>query len=293
MAADEYYIFTGREAVPRHVTRVRIHKSITVIPARAFNEHPNIEEVECHIGVKKVEDEAFSYCPSLRRVIMPGVKKVERYQFFECPALTDVECGELEIISGCAFEDCESLRSIDLPSAKIVEAEAFASCTALTNVNFDVKLESIRSRTFYGCTSLERITLPLKDGMITDDNIFRSCKNLVHVDLIEEAILHETVAALLFENWQNDMYREIDSINQILPNTPAGNAYGGDDGGKARAIRRWIRSVLLKIVQYKAEHRRLLNEVAATLQLALPNDIVFKNVLPFLELPSYTFEGED
>ena len=69
-----------------------------------------------------------------------------------------------------------------------------------------------------------------------------------------------------------------------------------DTGRKTLAIQTWIRSVLRKIVHYKAEHRRYLNEAAATLQSTLPlpnDDIVFKNVIPFLELPSYTFEGED
>ena len=65
-------------------------------------------------------------------------------------------------------------------------------------------------------------------------------------------------------------------------------------GGKAEAIRTWIRSVLRKVIHYKAEHQRLLDEeVANTLQLALPQDIVMNNVLPFLELPSYTFEVGD
>ena len=64
-------------------------------------------------------------------------------------------------------------------------------------------------------------------------------------------------------------------------------------GGKAREIRMWITLVLRKIVHYKAEHRRYLNEAAAILQPALPNDILLKSILPFLELPSYTFQGED
>ena len=71
--------------------------------------------------------------------------------------------------------------------------------------------------------------------------------------------------------------------------------YDYDDvGGKARAIRTWIRSVLGKIIHYKAEHQRLLDgDVATTLQPVLPQDIVMNNVLPFLKLPSYTFEVED
>ena len=95
------------------------------------------------------------------------------------------------------------------------------------------------------------------------------------------------------------MNEEIDSINQILPTTPAGSGWDDevgefDEGGKAQAIRMWIRSVIGKIIHYQAEHQRLLDEeVATTLQLALPIDIVMNNVLPFVYLPSHSFEVED
>eukprot|EP00984_Skeletonema_dohrnii_P018936 scaffold8973_cov75-Skeletonema_dohrnii-CCMP3373.AAC.8 len=121
MDAEEYYVYTGG-VVPRHVTRVRIDESVSVIPARAFYQHPNITELYCHGGVKKVEEYAFAFCLSLRLVIMRGVEDVERGAFFCCEALTDVECGKLEIIGREAFSDCEFLRSINLPSAKICMA---------------------------------------------------------------------------------------------------------------------------------------------------------------------------
>jgi len=84
------------------------------------------------------------------------------------------------------------------------------------------------------------------------------------------------------------MQEEIDSINQILPNSDAGcnNGHEEDVGEKAQAIRRWIRSVLGKIIEYITEHRRLLDEdVAPTLQGVLPQDIVMNRVVPFLKLP--------
>ncbi len=92
------------------------------------------------------------------------------------------------------------------------------------------------------------------------------------------------------EEWRNDINQEIDSINQILPTSEAGSNANDDgdyvEGEKAHAIRRWIRSVLHKIMHYKAQHRRLLEEDAApTLQGVLPQDIVMNSVLPFLELP--------
>ena len=90
------------------------------------------------------------------------------------------------------------------------------------------------------------------------------------------------------------MNEEIDSINQILPVAAAGGNNNHDyDGEKTQAIRMWIRSVLRKITRYQSEHQLVLNEAAATLHHALPCDIVSKSVLPFLELPSYTFEREE
>ena len=283
--AAEYFTYTGRDGdvVPHDVTRVHSHESLTVIPEDSFRGRINIEEVVCDIGVEKVEEYAFAECPSLRKVIMPGVEEIEEFAFAGCEALTDVECSELEIIGWSAFFKCISLRSINLPSAKIVKHYAFNYGEALTDVKFGNKLERIERCAFIGCTSLERITLPLKDGMITRDNIFPRCDNLEHVDLVGG--IHETVAALQLEEWENNMNEEIDSINQMLPHTPAGEDPYDNVGEKAIVIRTWIRSVLHKIMHYKAQHHRLLNEAATMLELALPKDIVIKNIIPFLELP--------
>jgi len=116
---------------------------------------------------------------------------------------------------------------------------------------------------------------------------------LKHVDLVEGEELRETIAALQFEEWRNDMSEEINSVDQILLTADAGSFYHEDVGVKAEAIRTWIRSVLDKMIHYKAEHERILNEVATTLQLALPQDAVMNSVLPFLELPHTFGEGDE
>ena len=300
MMAPEYYIFTG-EVVPDHVTHVLVDKALKFVRKRAFLRHPNIEEVICHDGVKNIELNAFYQCRRLRRVIMSGVKEIDEYAFNRCRALTYIECSKLERIGGCAFQSCKSLSSIDLPSIKIVETYAFDDCTNLTNAKLGKDLESIRGGPLFGggafcdCTSLERIALPLKGGMLTYNNTFRNCEKLDRIDLVGG--IHETVAALLLEKWKNDMNVEIDSINEILPITPASCDFEVltdlEDAEKDPAIQRWMSSVLRKIVHYKAEHCRYVNEAAATLQPVLPHDILFKSVLPFLELPSHTFDGED
>jgi hypothetical protein len=290
------YIYRGEEGeiIPREATHIFVGKDVTFVLERAFQRHPNIVEIICHEGVEKIEEWAFSFCPRLRMIIMPGVKIVEPSAIQWSTALNDVECGKLEIIREAAFICCKSLRSINLPSAKIVEEDAFSKA-ALTNVKFGSKLERIEGGAFVDCESLGRIAIPLKDGIITDDDIFSGCRNLRHVDLIEGE-LHETIAALHLKAWRNDMNEEINSINEILPNAPAGDEWSddameyGDPGEKALVIREWIRSVLHKIIRYQAEHERLLNEAASVLRHVLAQDVLINNVLPFLALPAHTFE---
>ncbi len=288
MAVEYTYRGEEGEVIPYGATRVIMIAK--VVPAEAFFRHHNIEEVICSEDVEKIELGAFCHCLRLRKVVMPGVLVVEDGAFCNCTALTDVECDKLEIIGYGAFGGCESLRSINLSSVRVVKWIAFSGCKALTSAIFSDKLERIEELVFSRCPSLERITIPLKDGIITRRNIFRGCDKLKHVDLVEGEVLRETVAALYCEEWRNNMNRHIDSI-WILPDTSPGYFDGCNcvDGEKARVIREWIERVLRKINHYKVEHRHVLDEAATALQHALPQDIVMNNVLPFLELPPYTF----
>eukprot|EP00574_Skeletonema_japonicum_P014714 CAMPEP_0201717370 /NCGR_PEP_ID=MMETSP0593-20130828/3109_1 /ASSEMBLY_ACC=CAM_ASM_000672 /TAXON_ID=267983 /ORGANISM="Skeletonema japonicum, Strain CCMP2506" /LENGTH=322 /DNA_ID=CAMNT_0048207401 /DNA_START=63 /DNA_END=1031 /DNA_ORIENTATION=+ len=299
------FTYTGEEGevIPDNATHVFV--DVTTIPARAFEQHNNIVEVICHDRVEKIEEYAFFcfWCSSLslKRVIMPGVKIAEKFAFNNCTALMDVECDKLEIIGEAAYSNCVSLRSINLPSARIVGECTFRNCEALTDAKFGNKLERMDEMVFHGCTSLERITIPLKDGVIAADNMFMGCTNLKHVDLVEGTKLYETIAALHLMDWRNDMNEEIDSIHQSLTNAHAGGWHCNDFddyytlevGDKEHAIRRWIKSVLDKMIYYKAEHQLVLDVAATALELALHRDIVMNNVLSFLELPPHRFGVED
>ena len=289
----------GRDDIPSNITHVIIHESVTVIPVRLFFKHPNIIEVYCHAGVKKIEQRAFAFCPRLKRVVMLGVEVVDERAFLNCQALTYIECPKLEKIGLYAFGLCLSLRFIDLPSIKIVGAEAFF-CIKIGK--FGKNLESIREKALC-CPSLEEITIPLKGSLMIDDDAFVGSENLNRVDLLEGRLLQDCIDALLCDDWSNDMNQEVDSINQILPNTFAGKItfesddidahYHCDAGFKAIVIRDWIKRVLDKIIRYKARHRYHLKEAATSLQPALPVDIVMNSVIPFLELPPHMFDGEE
>ena len=194
------FTYTGAdgEVIDAEATHIIVDKDCTVVRARAFVNHRKIVEVICHDHVERIEADAFCGCRSLRRIIMPGVKVVELFSFLSCKALEYVECDKLEIIKEAAFNGCRSLRSINLPSARIVRKGAFFSCCDLTDVKFGNKLERIGERAFCDCRSVEEIAIPLKDGLITSDDVFMECNNLRQVGLIEGE-LHETIASLQLE----------------------------------------------------------------------------------------------
>jgi hypothetical protein len=301
---DVFVYMGGEQEVPHDVIRAKIDESIDTILAEAFAECEQLTEVEGHNQLKKIEHSAFNECTSLRRLMkMTGVKEIEGYAFCGCSTLSDLELDNLEIVGYRAFGHCRSLRSINMPFVRRVDTGAFWWCTALTEAVFGEGMEGIGGDAFLGCTTLSHIAIPLKDNLIIGDGTFNWCTNLSSVDVIGGGI-HKTISSLHMESWKSDMYVEIDVINQTLPDIPPLHHV------KTQAIQQWIRSVLARMEHYKVEHRMLVKEAMALLELALwkakladnvPNidaetvcreehrvtcgaSIVIKNVLPFLAL---------
>ena len=257
---DDIFVYTGGEQeVPWDVRRAKIDESIDTISRQAFLRCTQLIEVEAHNKLKKIERSAFIRCRSLRWLMkMTHVEEIGDYAFHDCNALSDLEFDKLEIVRKDAFHFCKSLRSINFPSARTVGNSAFYGCEALTDGAFGEDLRRIELNAFLGCPSLRRIVIPLKNGLIVDDDAFRSCANLSRVDSVGRILT--TISSLHMKSWRDELMGKIDRINQTLPETPR---------GKANAITQWIRSVLDKMEHYKAEHKVLVKEAMTLLELAL------------------------
>eukprot|EP00984_Skeletonema_dohrnii_P005425 scaffold1907_cov73-Skeletonema_dohrnii-CCMP3373.AAC.16 len=193
-ADDEIFVYMGGDQeVPRDVVRVRIDKSVKIIPTRAFQGCRRLIDVDFHDGIEKIEAEAFHGCTSLRGAIkLLGVKIIEGGAFTGCENLEDVEFGvELETIEGLAFYDCTSLRSIIMPSVRTIGSRAFIHCYHLTDLDLPQGLDAMGEFAFGNCHRLRRITMPLKVDMIAN-NSFVNCSNLKTLDLVGR--IHKTVA---------------------------------------------------------------------------------------------------
>ena len=260
---DIIFVYTGGEQeVPRDVKRAKIDESIDTIPEGAFSHCEQLIEVEGHNKLKKIEEGAFLRCRRLRRLSkMKGVIEIEGLAFSGCNDLSDLEFDKLEIIGDYAFASCKSLRSINLSSVRRIGVCEFYRCESLTEAVFGKDLERIERSAFLSCTALRRIAIPLKDGLIVEGNndVFYLCENLSRVDVIGR--IQETISSLHLESWRNEMNDEINRISQTLPHTLSSE--------KGVTIQQWIRSVLRRMENYKAEHRELLKEAMTLLELAL------------------------
>jgi len=257
----EIFVYTGGDqVVPMDVRRVRIDTSVKIIPRRAFYGREDLYHVEFHDGIERLEKWALNCCTSLRGSIrLLGVKFIGEGAFASCEGLTDVEFGvELETIEGLAFVYCESLRSIIMPSARSIGRCAFAHCEQLTDLDLPEGLETIEDHAFNCCNSLGRIAIPLRDDMI-GDHVFYNCLHLTTVALV--GWIHKTVASLHLKSWRSEMKREMNRINQALPNTTSSQ--------KTVEIQEWMKSGIRRINHYKVEHKTLLKEATTLLELAL------------------------
>ena len=103
---DEIFVYMGGDQeVPYGIRRARIHKSVKIVPARAFENRQQLISVEFHDGIEIIGEEAFYWCDSLRGSIkLHGVKVIKARAFQHCFQLTGVEFGDtLETIEQHAF----------------------------------------------------------------------------------------------------------------------------------------------------------------------------------------------
>eukprot|EP00985_Skeletonema_marinoi_P013198 scaffold6520_cov140-Skeletonema_marinoi.AAC.2 len=257
---DEIFVYMGGDqVVPMDVRRIKIDRSVTIIPRRAFDHRQRLIDVEFHDGIERIEAEAFYGCTSLRGSIkLLGVKIIGNRAFYSCGVLIDVEFGvKLETIGLSAFFNCRSLRNITMPSVKTIDRGAFANCVQITDLELPEGLETLQEYAFSKCERLSRIAIPL-NCMIGGDDVFCNCPRLATVKLVGG--IHKTVASLHLQSWRNEMMDEINRINQVLP---------VNFREKTAAIQLWIQSAISQLDHYKAEHKALLKEATTLLELAL------------------------
>ena len=135
---------------------------------------------------------AFSYCMSLKRIIIPGgITSIGEYAFDECIVLESITIPEsVTSIGDCAFAGCRSLTGIIIPnSVTSIGKNAFNGCSSLESITIPESVTSIGDYAFAGCRSLTGIIIPNSVTSI-GSGAFSDCWKL------EEIILSKNMTSI-------------------------------------------------------------------------------------------------
>eukprot|EP00985_Skeletonema_marinoi_P025345 scaffold18552_cov148-Skeletonema_marinoi.AAC.4 len=304
---DEIFVYMGvGEDVPLGVAKIRVDRSVKIIPDLAFSERENLVEVYLDEGVEKIGYGAFYNCKCLRRINFPSsLVVIGMLAFFFCIDLEEIQLNDgLKIIQELAFSQCTFLKRIHIPSSLITMGKkAFSGCASVTEVTFPAGPGriGIGYGAFSSCTSLERVVTPLNIHLMsTNHQIFSGCTKLATVELIGD--VRELVSSLCVkQHKRTQLALEILRINRVLPKLT--------EDRKITKLHEWMESINYKIECYKLEHNKMMKEALTSIELGLWKiklddehvttrnkrkrgqcrvncgaDVVIKNVLPFLTL---------
>ena len=135
---NNIFIYTGNEngnnnsnnnkeeEVPITATHVRIHPTLTSIPARAFLGRTRLRSVEFHKHLQGIGEFAFGGCTSIASLTIPHGTRIGSYAFAGCTNLSDVKLLDKD--------DDDIDDDNDDVDAKI-GTMAFYRCTSLVNIN--------------------------------------------------------------------------------------------------------------------------------------------------------------
>lgn len=188
----EYTGIEEKREIPKDVTIVRFHSSVTVtvteVGDRMFKERRQLKEVILNEGLQKIGDSSFSDCSELKHINLPStVTEISGNAFYNCTKLKKVVLNEgLQKIGNRSFHSCYELEHINLPST-VTELgwSAFCGCHSLMTVILNNKaLQTIGKYAFASCLSLESITIPPSVTDISESTFF-NCPRLREVDLHE------------------------------------------------------------------------------------------------------------
>ncbi len=178
---DGYWSWDGCFSGCKNLTTVLGMAGVTEIGGYTFYNCTSLTSVPLGNALQTIGSHVFTNCASLNIRSFPASLTYIGNYAFENTALTSVTLSTSVEVKEGAFYNCQKLASASINT--YIPDHAFDSCHNLTSVSS--VLEGIGYRAFYGCESLNRVTLTANNNVFCNigEDAFRNCTSLASISV--------------------------------------------------------------------------------------------------------------
>lgn len=190
---------------------VIIGKNVESIGDRAFANCEELEVVDFSKAttLKRIGEDAFKDCHSLKEVILPeSLEYLGKSAFEHCETLKNVtiQSSALLNLRSSTFNHCKNLEQVTLPdSIRKIHSYCFLSCSKLQQIDLPSNLISLGESVFCYCRSLKAVTLPKSIRCIPED-CFEGCTAL-------EAVKVSTKLTVV----DHHAFKDCEKLTEVIP----------------------------------------------------------------------------
>lgn len=152
--------------------------------SNCVHESVHVPQIIDGYAVIAIDQYAFRDCATFTTVVIPkSVTEIGYGAFYSCVRLTSVTFNSAATLIEGAFRECSSLQTVTFASdvkLKTIGSSTFSGCSKLQSITIPETVTSIGSQAFYGCTRLQSVTIP-KDVAFIGNGVFIGCSNLEKV----------------------------------------------------------------------------------------------------------------
>lgn len=163
-------------------------ETLTRIPACAFLNYTELENIRIPETVVEIGNRAFSGCSKLPDIQLPsGLVNIGKEAFSKCSGLTSVTIPEhVTTIGYNAFSFCSGLQEVFFNAENCNEGRHIFANSSLNVLTIGDNVKTIPEYAFYGCRSLNSVTFGKSVASI-GASAFSDCRYLTDIRIDNEA----------------------------------------------------------------------------------------------------------
>ncbi len=184
--------------IPDSIIYKGVSYDVTTIENSAFSYCVSLKSIILGKNLTSIGERAFYYCNSLNHITIPNnVTYLGAYAFGYCGLRTVIVGNGITHINPYTFYSCSGIYSLSIgDNVRIIGNNAFNGCSSLTGISIPSHVTSIEERAFYNCSKVTVLTI--SDSVLSIGN--EAFHGLSYLTSITIPSLVSSVGSSVFSN---------------------------------------------------------------------------------------------